>query len=217
MPWKQTIQEQVSGMNISNGGKAIRFQPVKVAKANKPLLVIGLGGTGLRIGRRIKDMFIERFIPATVPTPGLDERLPSFTRFLAVDTDRDDMNTLGYQGSERCEIGDPNIASKLAPENRKALPSYISDWLNPNIVSNSGNGVEKAEDVTANGARLKIIFRPSAKKNIDGTVSTRALSNGYNFVRMDGVATAPGAEGEPTDPDTGGDSGNGDDVLDPLG
>ena len=112
----------------------------------------------------------------------------------------------------------------------KNLPGVIQRYLaNGNSVfldglgsfapalNNSGNGVEKAEDVTANGARLKIIFRPSAKKNIDGTVSTRALSNGYNFVRMDGVATAPGAEGEPTNPDTGGDSGNGDDVLDPLG
>ncbi|MBE6283433.1 MAG: DNA-binding protein [Mediterranea massiliensis] len=112
----------------------------------------------------------------------------------------------------------------------KNLPGVIQRYLaNGNSVfldglgsfaptlNNSGNGVEKAEDVTANGARLKIIFRPSAKKNIDGTVSTRALSNGYNFGRMDGVATAPGAEGEPTDPDTGGDSGNGDDVLDPLG
>lgn len=112
----------------------------------------------------------------------------------------------------------------------KNLPGVIQRYLaNGNSVfldglgsfapalNNSGNGVEKAEDVTANGARLKIIFRPSAKKNIDGTVSTRALSNGYNFVRMDGVATAPGSDSEPTDPDTSGDSGNGDDVLDPLG
>ena len=147
MPWKKSIQDQVSGMNISIGGNAIRYQPVKVAKANKPLLVIGLGGTGLRIGRQIKDMFIERFIPATVPTPGLDERLPAHTRFLAVDTDEGDMDELGYQGDERCTIGDPNIASKLAPANRHLLPSYISDWLNPNLISHGGNGVDGAQGV----------------------------------------------------------------------
>ena len=147
MPWKQSILDQVSRMNISAGGNAIRYQPVKVAKANKPLLVIGLGGIGLRIGRRIKDMFIERFLPATIPIPGLDDRLPSFTRFLAVDTDRYDMNTLGYQGSERCDIGDPNIASKLAPQYREILPSYITDWLNPNIVSKGSNGVDGAQGV----------------------------------------------------------------------
>ena len=80
--------------------------------------------------------------------------------------------------------------------------------------------MEKAEDVTANGARLKIIFRPSAKKNIDGTVSTRALSNGYTFVRVDGVA-ADGTLGDEDEKPTtggGGTSGDGgDDELDPLG
>ncbi len=147
MPWKASIQTQTAGMNISIGGSQIRYQPVKVAKANKPLLVIGLGGTGLRIGRQIKDMFIERFIPATLPTPGLDERLPAHTRFLAVDTDLEDMDKLGYQGDERCTIGDPNIASKLAPANRHLLPSYISDWLNPNLVSHGGNGIDGAQGV----------------------------------------------------------------------
>jgi hypothetical protein len=83
-------------------------------------------------------------------------------------------------------------------------------------LNNSGNGVETPEEVTANGARLKITFRPSAKKNIDGTVSTRALSNGYTFVRMDGVI----ADGKDEKPNTGGGgtSGDGgDDELDPLG
>jgi len=147
MPWKASIQSQVGGMNISTGGSAIRYQPVKVAKANKPLLVIGLGGTGLRIGRQIKDMFIERFIPATLPTPGLDERLPAHTRFLGIDTDEEDLKKLGYQGDEYCTIGDPNIASKLTAANRHLLPAYISEWLNPNLVSHGGNGVDGAQGV----------------------------------------------------------------------
>ena len=114
----------------------------------------------------------------------------------------------------------------------KNLPGVIQRYLaNGNSVfldglgsfattlNNSGNGVEKAEDVTANGARLKIVFRPSTKKNIDGTVSTRALSNGYSFVRMDGVA-ADGTLGDEDEKPTtgGGTSGDGgDDELDPLG
>jgi len=147
MPWRSSVASQISGMNISTGGSAIRYQPVKVDKANKPLLVIGLGGTGLRIGRQIKDMFIERFKPAVTPTPGLDERLPAHTRFLAVDTDLGDMDQLGYQGDERCPIGDPTLAAKLAPANRHLLPSYISEWLNPNLISHGGNGVDGAQGV----------------------------------------------------------------------
>ena len=45
MSWKKAIQNQINGMNIAKGGTAIRYQPIKVPKIDKPLLVIGLGGT----------------------------------------------------------------------------------------------------------------------------------------------------------------------------
>ena len=147
MSWKKAIQNQINGMNIAKGGTAIRYQPIKVPKIDKPLLVIGLGGTGLRIGRDIKDMFFSRFSPANPPIKGLDERLPAFTRFLAIDTDEKDMNDLGYMGDERCTIGNADLANQLAAENRNLLPSYISDWLNPNVVSHDGNGVDGAQGV----------------------------------------------------------------------
>lgn len=147
MTWLESVKSQVSSLNISTGGNPIRYQPVKVAKADKPLLVIGLGGTGLRIGRQIKDMFIERFKPATNPRAGVDERLPENTFFLGIDTDNDDLDQLGYIGNERCEIGDDALATKLLPQNRGLLPGYINEWLNPALISHGGNGIDGAQGI----------------------------------------------------------------------
>ena len=174
MTWLESVKSQVSSLNISTGGDQIRYQPVKVPKADKPLLVIGLGGTGLRIGRQIKDMFIERFKPATNPRAGVDERLPENTFFLGIDTDNADLDMLGYIGNERCEIGDPSLATKLLPRNRDLLPSYITDWLNPGLISLGGTGVDGAQGVRQIG-RFDLFTKIN---NVIG-----AISNGLQMVQ----------------------------------
>lgn len=147
MTWQETVDNQIFDMNLSTGGESIRYIPIKVNKSEKPLLVIGLGGTGLRIAMQTKDMFIQRFNPAVKPDPRVDPRLPPFTRFLAIDTDEDDMKRLGVPEGERCLIGCRDLASLLKPENRSLLPDYVNDWLNPALVSRGGNGVDGAQGI----------------------------------------------------------------------
>lgn len=76
------------------------------------------------------------------------------------------------------------------------------------------NGVEDATKVSATQASLLVRFLPAAKRNLDGTVSTRSLVTGAKCVRFD----LQDAEGTPDDgnPD-GGSGGDGDENQNPLG
>lgn len=147
MAWKETITEQTKKMNIGEGGNAIRYVPVKVNKSDKPLLVIGLGGTGLRIARQTKDLFLERFKPAVNPLPQLDPLLPPTTRFLAIDTNDDDLRQLAFSEAERCSIGVSTLGAMLSTANRQLLPPYILDWLNPDLKSQGGTGMDGAQGI----------------------------------------------------------------------
>ncbi|MBR6571075.1 MAG: hypothetical protein IKK75_11555, partial [Clostridia bacterium] len=129
MPWKTSLCRQINELT-DDPANVLRYLPVKGAKSPAPLLFIGLGGTGLRIGKRVREMMIECFEPAENPRYGM-EQLPPYTRFLGIDTDSNSLKALGYQPDECCEIDVPNIASELKPENRENLPEYITSWLNP--------------------------------------------------------------------------------------
>ncbi|MCL2867301.1 MAG: tubulin-like doman-containing protein [Clostridia bacterium] len=146
MSWSDIVKEQVSAMDLSHGGNAIQYEPVKVAKSDKPVLVIGLGGTGLRIVRATKDMFMERFTPAVNPPQHIDARLPPTTRFLAIDTSDGDLTQMGLMDNEKVNIGVPGLGNQLLPSNRGVLPHYITDWLNPNVRSD-GSGVDGANGI----------------------------------------------------------------------
>ena len=88
MPWKQSLLRQIDELTYDLPHSPV-FIPLhhKVKKSSAPLLFIGLGGTGLRIGKRVRKKMIECFEPAAHPIPGMED-LPPYTRFLGIDCDR---------------------------------------------------------------------------------------------------------------------------------
>jgi len=78
-----------------------------------------------------------------------------------------------------------------------------------------GKGSETAEEVSASNARLKINFRPSATRNTDRTVATRALMTGASFVKWGEQATSSSTSGGTSSGNEGG--GDNTQLEDPLG
>ncbi|MBR6571076.1 MAG: hypothetical protein IKK75_11560 [Clostridia bacterium] len=138
MPWKQSLLRQIDELTYDLPHSPV-FIPLhhKVKKSSAPLLFIGLGGTGLRIGKRVRKKMIECFEPAAHPIPGMED-LPPYTRFLGIDCDRITLEHMGYVGDECCDICDYHAGAKLAAKGRENLPGYITSWLNPDVSSFDG-------------------------------------------------------------------------------
>lgn len=71
-----------------------------------------------------------------------------------------------------------------------------------------GRGVESSDDVTAASSKAYVLFRPSMKRNLDGTVSTRSLITGCSFVRIDKPTSSSGSTSGSGD-STSGSGGSG--------
>ena len=106
-------------------------------RMDTPLLMIGIGGMGLRMLSAGKKCFHKHFSPQAVQKT---------TRFLAVDTDSWALDHFSLYGDEACCISVPDLTQKLASSNRKNLPACIDEWLSPDLVS-CGTGVDGASCV----------------------------------------------------------------------
>ena len=79
------------------------------------------------------------------------------------------------------------------------------------VIKAGGNGVETAEEVSAQQAKVMIRFAPTSTRNSNGTMATRSLVTGVKLVRFEGGAST-GNSGGPNKPGNHNDN----EVVDPL-
>ncbi len=104
----------------------------RVKKIQAPLLVIGLGGTGIEILKEIKDTFAKQFVPdQDAAGNALDH--PPCTAYLGIDTDEWECQSL--PADESIHLGIPGFAQML--HNRKEFFPHSRDWLDPRIQGHS--------------------------------------------------------------------------------
>ncbi len=98
---------------------------------NTRLLAIGLGGTGTDTLLRVKDAILRRFDLSET-----DGRIPANIAFLGIDTDNgildSEVNSTRLdKGKEFLLLEDEQIDIRF--KNKKLLPAYIREWINPTL------------------------------------------------------------------------------------
>ena len=105
-------------MNVINQDELLDVSIERVKKLPAPLLVIGLGGTGVNALKTIKRVFAQRFELPQTPD-GQYIPVPSHTAYLGIDTDSSVQGDL--RNHEFVNITYANIAQILHPDHRSAL------------------------------------------------------------------------------------------------
>ena len=98
----------------------------RVEKVDSPLLVIGLGGTGIGILREIKKVFRSRY-QLDQGSDGTTLDRPKRTAYLAIDTD--DNESTGFSKDEFVHLHVDGLGALL--KNGAALQPYETAWLDP--------------------------------------------------------------------------------------
>lgn len=147
---KPSIKEHIQQLDVSLGGGIIS-EKIRVDTIDNPMLVIGLGGTGIDALLRLKYQVNRRFKLPHDPLSNKKKEKPNNIEFLAFETNEAERNKK-YNGigldpyKEFVLLSNPEIGSLL--QNRSTLESYITDWLSPELLISDGingaSGVRQA-------------------------------------------------------------------------
>ncbi|MCL2604276.1 MAG: tubulin-like doman-containing protein [Defluviitaleaceae bacterium] len=117
-------------LDISLGG-GLNGGHTRVDTINHPILIIGLGGTGVDALLRVKSQVYRRF--------AVNGKKPDNIEFLAFETNEHDKKKydgLGFEAHELVLLSNAGIGAIL--NNRSTLPDYIRDWLAPELTISDG-------------------------------------------------------------------------------
>jgi hypothetical protein len=147
---KASVREHIQQLDVSLGG-GIVSEKIRVDTIDNPMLVIGIGGTGIDALLRLKYQVNRRFkLPSDSISKKKKEK-PNNIEYLAFETNEQDRykkyNGIGLDPvSEFVLLSNAEIGSLL--QNRSTLPSYITDWLSPELLITDGisgaSGVRQA-------------------------------------------------------------------------
>ncbi len=104
----------------------LNVEDQRVGKLDSPLLVIGLGGTGISLLNEIRQVFSRRYELA-VDTDGKKLGYPPRTAYLGIDTDANSQGTLNQD--EFCRLFVNNLHAML--QNRNVFAPHELAWLDP--------------------------------------------------------------------------------------
>ncbi|MGG1659068.1 tubulin-like doman-containing protein [Brevibacillus sp. NRS-1366] len=147
---KAVVREHIQQLDVSLGG-GIVSDKIRVDTIDNPMLVIGLGGTGIDALLRLKYQVNRRFkLPVDALSKKRKEK-PDNIEFIAFETNEHDRNKK-YKGigldpvTEFVLLSNPEIGGVL--QNRSILEPYITDWLSPELTITDGisgaSGVRQA-------------------------------------------------------------------------
>jgi Tubulin like len=147
---KAVVREHIQQLDVSLGG-GIVSDKIRVDTIDNPMLVIGLGGTGIDALLRLKYQVNRRFkLPVDQLSKKRKEK-PDNIEFIAFETNEHDRNKK-YKGigldpvTEFVLLSNPEIGGVL--QNRSILEPYITDWLSPELTITDGisgaSGVRQA-------------------------------------------------------------------------
>ena len=122
----------------------------RIDTLDNPVLIIGIGGTGIDAMLRVKYLVNKTFVLPSDGKNGHTKAKPDNIEFLAIETNEADRTKtyrgIGIDQSEMCVISCGNIGTILA--NRRQQPEYIREWLSPSLTINDGisgaNGIRQA-------------------------------------------------------------------------
>ncbi|QRG67600.1 tubulin-like doman-containing protein [Brevibacillus choshinensis] len=147
---KAVVREHIQQLDVSLGG-GIVSDKIRVDTIDNPMLVIGLGGTGIDALLRLKYQVNRRF---KLPVDHLSKKRkekPDNIEFIAFETNEHDRNKK-YKGigldpvTEFVLLSNPEIGGVL--QNRSILEPYITEWLSPELTITDGisgaSGVRQA-------------------------------------------------------------------------
>ncbi|MFD7524317.1 tubulin-like doman-containing protein [Paenibacillus chitinolyticus] len=147
---KATVREHIQQLDVSLGGGIISDK-IRVDTIDNPMLVIGLGGTGIDALLRLKYQINRRFKLPEDPFTKKKKEKPNNVEFLAIETNEHDRNKK-YKGigldplTEFVLLSNAEIGSVL--QNRSILEPYIKEWLSPELTITDGingaSGVRQA-------------------------------------------------------------------------
>jgi len=146
------LAENLSQLRLNKSG--ITSDLSRVDAIPNPILVIGLGGTGVTALSKVKNAVYRRFNLPSDSGSGHYKDKPDNIEYLGLDTDEhivyDDDKYTGRSielntSTEFLRIYTPAVPRMLA--NRAGLPHTITDWLSPNLSPNDfdqgANGIRQ--------------------------------------------------------------------------
>lgn len=151
---KPIIRDHIAQLDIEQGG-GIVSKKIRVDTIDNPILVIGLGGTGIDALLRLKYQINRRF---NLPMDSMTKKRldkPANVDFLAFETNEQDKNKK-YKGigldplNELILLSEAGIGSML--QNRSRLHPSISSWLSPEL--HIADGINGASGVRQGGRLL---------------------------------------------------------------
>ncbi|ETI69646.1 tubulin-like doman-containing protein [Neobacillus vireti] len=137
---KANVKEHIQQLDVSLGGGIIS-EKIRVDTIDNPMLVIGLGGTGIDALLRLKYQVNRRFKLPQDPLSKKKKEKPNNIEFLAFETNEQDRNKK-YKGigldpiKEFVLLSNPEIGSVLS--NRSTMEPYIKEWLSPELSITDG-------------------------------------------------------------------------------
>jgi hypothetical protein len=175
---KANVRDHIQQLDVSKGG-GIVSEKIRVDTIDNPMLVIGLGGTGIDALLRLKYQINRRFkLPEDSFTKKKKEK-PDNIEFLALETNEHDRNKK-YKGigldplTEFVLLSNAEIGSVL--QNRSLLEPYIKDWLSPEL--NISDGINGASGIRQAGRLLMFTKIVQVVQTIERKI--KSLSVGTN-------------------------------------
>jgi hypothetical protein len=137
---KAVVREHIQQLDVSQGG-GIVSDKIRVDTIDNPMLVIGLGGTGIDALLRLKYQINRRFKLPEDPINKKKREKPDNVEFLAFETNEHDRNKK-YKGigldplTEFILLSNAEVGGLL--QNRSLLEPYITDWLSSELLITDG-------------------------------------------------------------------------------
>ncbi|WP_040951454.1 tubulin-like doman-containing protein [Gorillibacterium massiliense] len=139
---KAIVREHIQQMDVSLGGGIIS-EKIRVDTIDNPMLVIGLGGTGIDALLRLKYQINRRFKLPNDPLSKKKREKPDNIEYIGFETNEGELQKK-YKGigldplTEFVLLSNAEIGSLL--QNRKVLEPYITEWLSPELLVTDGVG-----------------------------------------------------------------------------
>ncbi|MBY9077452.1 hypothetical protein KIH86_11110 [Paenibacillus sp. HN-1] len=137
---KPVVREHIQQLDVSLGG-GIVSDKIRVDTIDNPMLIIGLGGTGIDALLRLKYQINRRFKLPEDPISKKKRDKPDNVEFLAFETNEQDRGKR-YKGigldpqNEFVLLANAEIGGLL--QNRSILDPYITEWLSPELSITDG-------------------------------------------------------------------------------
>ncbi|MBP1992472.1 tubulin-like doman-containing protein [Paenibacillus eucommiae] len=184
---KAVVREHIQQLDVSQGG-GIVSDKIRVDTIDNPMLIIGLGGTGIDALLRLKYQINRRFRLPEDPISKKKSEKPDNVEFIAFETNEHDRNKK-YRGigldpmSEFVLLSNSEVGGLL--QNRSLLEPYITEWLSPELLIS--DGISGASGIRQAGRLLLFTKIVQVVQSIEKKI--RSLSVGTNKKLMVFVLT----------------------------